>query len=132
MAPHLPHQPASAIASRTRLPRLLARPNAHWDNLAGALVAMPEARIRKAELVLRCGEGLANDRRSLLSEGVLANDPVVTNRKKIAAEDIDPAAIERGAGQSPLGYPVVIGDDEVTAIAPVRVRHRVEHRRTRP
>ncbi len=70
---------------------------------------------------------LASHRRSLLSERVLSNDLVVTNGKKIATEDIDATAIEQRAGQSPFRHAVVIGDHEVTAIAPVRVRHRVEH-----
>ncbi len=65
--------------------------------------------------------------RSLLSEGVLSNDLVATNRNKIAAENIDTTAVEQGAGQSPLRYAVVIGEHEVSATTPVRVRHRVEH-----
>lgn len=55
------------------------------------------------------GDGcLLCHRRSLLSEGVLPNDLVFTHCEK-------------------LRHAVVIGDHEVTAIAPVRVRHGVEH-----
>jgi hypothetical protein len=70
---------------------------------------------------------LVSHLRSLLSEGVLPNDLVVTNREEITAEDIDATAIEQGAAQSPLRHAIVIGDREVSAIAPIRVRHGVEH-----
>src|SRR4029078_12701754 len=62
---------------------------------------------------------------------VLPNDLVVTDGKKVAAEYIDATAIEQGAGQPPLRHAIVIRDHEMTAIAPVRVRHRVEHFRER-
>ena len=71
--------------------------------------------------------GLVSHRRSLLSEGVLSNDLVAANGEKVTAENIDASAIAQSARQPPLRNAVVIGDDEVMAIAPVRVGHRVEH-----
>src|SRR5687767_9026482 len=70
---------------------------------------------------------LISDRRSLISEGVLPYDLVVTNGEEVTAEDIDTSAIEQGAGESPLGHAVVLGDRKVPAIAPVRIGHGVEH-----
>jgi hypothetical protein len=57
----------------------------------------------------------------MFSEGVLPNDLVVTNGKDVAAEDVDATAIEQSASQPPIRHATVIGDHEMTAIAPVRV-----------